>query len=184
MLRDNTFNERVTLNLRGGSERVKYFVSGAFYHENGIFDSKAIDKYDANIGLSRYNLRSNVDIAVTKTTDLSIDMSGQYTDTSNPAYSTDDIFGQMYYFAPHIFPLRFSDGTFSEPSIYNGETGNPYNKLNESGYQKQWNANLQSKVTLNQKLDFITEGLSLKLAGSFDADYYSATKRTKNTYHV
>lgn len=186
LLRDNTFNERVTLNLQGGSERVKYFVSGAFYHENGIFDSKAIDKYDANIGLSRYNLRSNVDIAVTKTTDLSIDMSGQYTDTSNPAYSTDDIFGQMYYFAPHIFPLRFSDGTFSEPSIYNGETGNPYNKLNESGYQKQWNANLQSKVTLNQKLDFITEGLSLKLAGSFDADYYSATKRTKTptTYRM
>lgn len=186
LLQDNTHNERITLNLRGGSERVKYFVSGAFYHENGIFDSKAIDKYNANIGLSRYNLRSNVDIAVTKTTDLAIDMSGQYTDSSYPGFSTDDIFGHMFYFAPHIFPLRFSDGRFSEPSNYNGETGNPYNKLNESGYQKQWNANLQSKVTLNQKLDFITQGLSIRLTGSFDADYYSSTKRTKTptTYRM
>lgn len=186
LLQDHTMNQRVTLNLRGGSERVRYFVSGAFYHENGIFDSKAIDKYDANIGLSRYNIRSNIDITVTKTTDLSIDMSGQYMDSSYPGKSTEDIFGSMFDFSPHIFPLRFSDGRFSEPSNYNGETGNPYNKLNESGYQKQWNAYLQSKITLNQKLDFITSGLSLKLAGSFDADYYSITKRSKTptTYRL
>ena len=179
LLQDNTMNERVTLNLRGGGERVKYFVSGAFYHENGIFDSKAIDKYNANIGLSRYNIRSNIDIAVTKTTDLTIDMSGQYVDSSYPGKSSDVIFGRMFAYAPHLFPLIFSDGTFSEPSIYNGEDGNPYNFLNESGYQKQWNAYIQSKISLNQKLDFITQGLSLKLSGSFDADYFSITKRTK-----
>lgn len=180
LLRDNTKNERITLNLRGGSERVKYFVSGAFYHENGIFDSKAIDKYDANIGLSRYNIRSNIDIAVTKTTDLTVDMSGQYIESSNPGHSTDGILGRIFLYAPHLFPLRFSDGRFSEPSFYNGSSeGNPYNLLNESGYQKKWNAYIQSKVSLNQKLDFITNGLSLKLSGSFDADYYSTTKRTK-----
>lgn len=186
LLQDNTMNERVTLNLRGGGERVKYFVSGAFYHENGIFDSKAIDKYDANIGLSRYNIRSNIDIAVTKTTDLTIDMSGQYVDSSYPGASSDVIFGRIFAYAPHIFPLIFSDGTFSEPSNYNGIDGNPYNFLNESGYQKQWNAYIQSKISLNQKLDFITPGLSLKLSGSFDADYYSITKRTKTptTYRM
>lgn len=186
LLQDHTQNGRVTLNLRGGSERVRYFVSGAFYHENGIFDSKAIDKYDANIGLNRYNIRSNIDIAVTKSTDLAVDISGQYMDSSYPGFSTDEIFGSMFEFAPHLFPLRFSNGLFSEPANYNGETGNPYNKLNESGYTKQWNAYIQSKITLNQKLDFITPGLSVKLAGSFDADYYSVTKRSKTptTYRV
>ena len=187
LLQDNTQNERVTLNLRGGSDRVKYFVSGAFYHENGIFDSKAIDKYDANIGLSRYNLRSNVDIAVTKTTDLSVDMSGQYIESSYPGNSTDDIFEHIFRYSPHITPLRFSDGTFAETSMYNGfSEQNPYNMLNESGYQKNWDAYLQSKITLNQKLDFITKGLSLKLTGSFDASYSSSTKRTKTptTYRL
>lgn len=180
LMKNNTHNERVTLNLRGGSERVKYFVSGAFYHEDGIFESQASDKYDANIGLSRYNLRSNVDIAVTKTTDLAVDMSGQYIESSQPVTSTDDIFRLMYQNAPHSFPLRFSDGRFSESPLYNGSSeGNPYNRLNESGYKKKWEAYLQSKVTLNQKLDFITKGLSLKLTGSFDAIYSSSTKRTK-----
>lgn len=180
LLQDNTTNERVTLNLRGGSERVRYFVSGAFYHENGIFDSKAIDKYNANIGLSRYNIRSNVDIDVTKTTLLSVDISGQYTDSSNPAAGSQKVFDHMFYFAPNQFPLRYSDGTFAEYKLYNGGTGNPYNFLNESGYQKSWEAFIQSKITLNQKLDFITPGLSIKLTGSFDSDYNSSTKRTKS----
>ena len=181
LLKDNTQNQRVTLNLRGGSERVKYFVSGAFYNENGIFDSQAIDKYDANIGLSRYNIRSNVDINVTKTTDLSVDMSGQYMDSSYPAKDVNTIFTNIYAYAPYLFPLRFSDGKFAEHPQWNGSsTENPYNMLNESGYQKNWDAFIQSKITLNQKLDFITKGLSLKLTGSFDANYASITKRTKS----
>lgn len=180
LMKNNTYNGRVTLNLRGGSEKVKYFLSGAFYNENGIFDSKAIDKYDANIGLSRYNIRSNIDVAVTKTTDLSVDMSGQYTESSYPGEGTGDIFKHMFYYSPHIFPLRFSDGKFSETPLYNGSTErNPYNMLNESGYVKDWNAYLQTKITLKQKLDFITKGLSLRLSGSFDASYSSSTKRSK-----
>lgn len=186
LLQDQTFNQRVTLNLRGGSERVRYFVSGSFFHESGLFDSQAIDKYDANIGLSRYNLRSNIDMDVTKTTILSVDISGQYRDQSAPGAGTDKIFSNMFCFAPNLFPLRFSDGRFSDYKLYNGGTGNPYNFLNESGYLKSWQAFLQSKVTLKQELDFITKGLSLRLTGSFDADYNSSTKRTKNpeTFYV
>ena len=180
LMKDWTHNERVTVNLRGGSERVKYFVSGAFYNEAGIFDSKAIDKYDANINLSRYNIRSNIDIAVTKTTDLAVDMSGQYMESTYPGYSSDDIFSHMFSNSPHKIPLRYSDGTFSETDMYNGGSQQqPYNMLNESGYTRDWDAYLQTKITLKQKLDFITKGLSMKLTGSFDATYSSSTKRTK-----
>lgn len=182
LLKDWTHNERVTVNLRGGSERVKYFVSGAFYNEAGIFDSKAIDKYDANINLSRYNIRSNIDIAVTKTTDLSVDMSGQYYESTYPRYKmTDEIFSHMFSYSPHQIPMRYSDGTFADRPQWNGGSEQqPYNMLNESGYTRYWNANLQSKLTLKQKLDFITKGLSLKLIGSFDAIYSSTTKRSKS----
>lgn len=179
LLKDQTFNQRVTLNLRGGGDRVRYFVSGAFYHENGIYDSKASDQYDANIGLSRYNIRSNIDIDVTKTTLLSVDISGQYTDTRYPRDKTEWIWGNLFYFAPNTFPLIFSDGKISEYKNYNTESGNPYNMINESGYQKGWAALLQSKMTLTQKLDFITKGLSLRLVGSFDSDNSAATVRSK-----
>ena len=179
LLRDQTYNQRVTLNLRGGSDKVRYFVSGAFYHENGIYNSTPSDKYDANIGLSRYNLRSNIDINVTKTTLLSVDISGQYTASHAPTVSTDWIWNNLYAFSPNQFPLIFSDGTLSDATNYNRETGNPYNMINESGYRNNTEALLQSKLVLDQKLDIITKGLSLKLTGSFDSNYLSATRRSK-----
>ena len=43
-----------------------------------MFKSNPLDDYNANIGLERYNLRSNVDMDITPTTKLSVDMSGQY----------------------------------------------------------------------------------------------------------
>ena len=74
MLRNHTYNMRYTLNVRGGTERARYFVSGAFYQENGIFKDFGND-YDNNIGLKRYNLRSNIDFDATKTTTVKVDLS-------------------------------------------------------------------------------------------------------------
>lgn len=84
LLSNNTQNQRYTVNLRGGSEKTKFFVSGAYYKENGMFKSNPLDDYNANIGLERYNLRSNVDMDITPTTKLSVDMSGQYRTQNNP----------------------------------------------------------------------------------------------------
>lgn len=101
-------------------------------------------------------------------------------ESTYPGYSSDDIFSHMFSNSPHKIPLRYSDGTFSETDMYNGGSQQqPYNMLNESGYTRDWDAYLQTKITLKQKLDFITKGLSMKLTGSFDATYSSSTKRTK-----
>lgn len=163
MLNKHTTNQRVTLNLRGGAERVRYFVSGSYYHESGIFDSQSEKKYDANIGYSRYNIRSNIDMDLTKTTKLSVDISGQYASRQQPGGSTDRIFRDLFRYAPNVFPLIYSDGTLSEhPDFnnYDGEAGinNPYNLLNNHGYSKTWSAAIQSGIVLDQKLDFITKG--------------------------
>jgi TonB-linked SusC/RagA family outer membrane protein len=181
LLSDHTQSQRYTLNFRGGSERVKFFVSGAYYSENGIFKSNSIDKYDANIGLERYNLRSNVDLKLTGTTDMTVDMSSQYVTRQTPGNSSDKIFGVMTKFPTHIIPTMYSDGTFSEPGNYDvaHDRANPYNLLNHTGYSKYWNVYLQSKVSLNQKLDFITNGLSAKVIISLDADFASILKRVK-----
>ena len=57
-----------------------------------MFKSNPLDDYNANIGLERYNLRSNVDMDITPTTKLSVDMSGQYRTQNNPGNSSDQIF--------------------------------------------------------------------------------------------
>lgn len=187
LLEKQTQSQRYTVNFRGGSEKVRFFASGAYYAENGIFTSNPTEKYNANIGLQRFNLRSNVDMDLTRTTQLSIDMSGQYLRKNQPGYDSNDIFLYITHYPTHVIPMYYSDGTATD----HGDPGwgvdiQPYNMLNHSGYRKTWSAFLQTKTTLRQKLDFITEGLSMKGSVSFDADFSSTMKRTKvpNTFYA
>ena len=179
LLSKHTQNQRYTINFRGGSEKTKFFVSGAYYSESGIFKSNPLEDYNANINLKRYNLRSNVDMDITPTTKLSIDMSGQYKTKNSPGTSNSNaLFENMVRFPTHLIPMMYSDGTAS--AVAGETTGryNPYSVLNYSGYSKNWAASLQSKVTLKQKLDFITKGLSIQGSLSFDATFSSTMKRT------
>ncbi|MDE6348377.1 MAG: TonB-dependent receptor [Bacteroides sp.] len=178
LLSKNTQNQRYTINLRGGSEKTKFFVSGAYYNETGMFKSNPLEDYDANIGLKRYNLRSNVDMDITHTTKLSVDMSGQYKTKNNPGTSSDNIFKHIVLFPTHLVPFMWSDGTAAVIESDADGRYNPYNLLNYSGYTKGWTAAMQTKATLKQQLDFITKGLSIQGSISFDADFSSSTKRS------
>ncbi|MEG1008034.1 MAG: TonB-dependent receptor [Bacteroides sp.] len=179
MLRKYTYNMRYTLNVRGGTDRARYFVSGAFYQENGIFKEGKQNKYENNIGLKRYNLRSNIDFSATKSTLVRVDISGQYLQTNYPGVAPNDIFNTMCRTPSYIMPAVYSDGTIAGHPRPSGSRANPYNKLANSGYSKEWRTAIQSKVAVEQKLDFITKGLQWKGIISFDADMLYTAKRTK-----
>lgn len=89
------------------------FVSGAFYQENGIFKEGKKNEYDNNIGLKRYNLRSNIDFDATKTTLVKVDISGQYLQTNYPGTSTNTIFNSMCRTPSYLMPAEYSDGTIA-----------------------------------------------------------------------
>lgn len=58
--------------------KAKYFVSGAYYNESGLFKNRPNGIYDTNIGIDRFNLRSNIDMAVSSTTTVGVDLAMQY----------------------------------------------------------------------------------------------------------
>lgn len=180
LLKDLTTNSRITINARGGTERAKYFVSGAFYTESGLFKSNTTDDYNSNIGVKRFNLRSNIDLNITKTTVVSVDLSGQYLNTNYPGVGTQDLFTKMSTVPSHLFPMIYEDGTIAGHPDPSSNKVNPYNLLNNSGYSKEWRTRIQSKVGLVQKLDFITKGLSYKASVAFDANMLYSMKRSKS----
>lgn len=180
LLKRETMRQRYTINFRGGGEKTRFFVSAAFYDEDGIFKSRSVEGYDANIGSQRFNLRSNIDFAISNTTEMQVDISGQYKTRNNPGNSSSAIFNAITLFPVHHIPMMYSDGTSSDHELAAYDRYNPYNMLNHSGYTKRWDAQLQTKITLKQKLDFITEGLSIRGSLSFDADQSSITKRSKS----
>ena len=180
MLRDHTSSQRYTINFRGGGDRVRFFVSGAYYTQDGVYKEKKNADYDSNISFDRYNLRSNIDFELSKTTRMSVDMSGQYINRVAPSKTASDIFGGMTLQPVHLYPQIYSDGSAAQHPNYDnsGLRQNPYNFLYFSGYSKSWDATFQSKVLLEQDLDFITKGLSIRGSVSFDANSNQYVNRT------
>lgn len=187
MLRKNTFSHRYTLNVRGGTEKAKYFVSGAYFNESGLFKNRPNGIYDTNIGIDRFNLRSNIDMTVSNTTTVGVDLAMQYLVNNYPGTGTSSIFRSILITPPHAFPAVYSDGTVATyAQERDANMRNPYNLLMNSGYAKEYRTGIQSKVSVNQKLDFITKGLSANLNISYDYDSEMIIRREYNPtrYHA
>lgn len=180
MLKKHTQSSRYTINFRGGGEKVRFFVSGAYMDEEGVYKDNPNPDYDSNVTIQRYNLRSNIDLDITSTTKMSVDLSGQYINRTAPSKTANEIFNGMTLFPVHLIPMIYSDGTASEhpESDNSGLRQNPYNFLFFSGYNRNWETTIQTKVTLEQKLDFITKGLYARGNISYDAISTQYTNRT------
>lgn len=72
------------LNLSGGSENVKYFVSLGHHSEDALVD---------NSGYKKYNFRSNIDAKVTNRLSLAVDVDASSRSYQNPGWSAEDLFG-------------------------------------------------------------------------------------------
>ena len=180
MLKNFTETHRYTLNVRGGTEASRYFVSGAYYNESGIFKDNPTNRYETNIGVKRFNLRSNIDMNITSSTLLSVDLSGQYLVNNYPGTGSATIFRQMLITPAYVFPAVYSDGTIATfKQERDGNMRNPYNMLMNSGYAKEWRSGIQSTIRLEQKLDFITEGLYYRGLVSYD---YNGNFNSRRSY--
>lgn len=161
--------EKVNLNVSGGSESVRYFVSASVLNQNGMF--KKFDEgvsFNNNIRDTRYNFRSNVDADVTKTTILTIGIGAILEDITNPGASSETIFSWMRQIPPVYFPMTFPDQD-KTPGFAYGVARNPYQLLARSGYSTRSKTTVQSNFSLTQDLSMITKGLQAKGLFSFDS---------------
>ncbi len=172
-------NQRVNASITGGGDVARYYISGSFYNESSIFRN-AGDRYDydSSINYNKFNFRANVDLNLTKTTVLNLNLANIYEKSFAPGKSTGDIWSWSFNMSPNAFPVEYSDGTISGAAP-NDSSYNPWNFLVHSGYQEQFWNSAQSLIGLTQKLDMITPGLSANVKFSWDAWNWQLQKRTK-----
>ncbi|GAA5219395.1 TonB-dependent receptor [Membranihabitans marinus] len=196
-------NTQSTLNVRGGGDVARYFVGLGFLGENGNFRNSGENSYNSNLSLNRYNFRSNVDITLSKSTVVDLEVGGHLTDLHTPGlggniYGTNySPAGELFYWSNLATPISNSvriplgiDANGNE--IYGwgapsqvGEK-NPAERLLGSGYNTQYSNQVMSQITLNQELNAIAEGLKLRTSFSFDAYNLTSIQRRKQstTYGV
>ena len=171
IFKSNASTRKANVNVTGGTKNVRYYAGGSYYFEDGIFRVEDNDRYNSQMNYQKFNFRTNVDINITKSTVLGMDLSTQFTRKNQPGSSISDIYAYTMQITPIGFPKVFSDGTLSNPE--NGS--NPYNLINHMGYAVTSSQNAQSTVSLTQDFsEILTEGLTAKLQISWDAKSVSS----------
>lgn len=178
ILKDGAPNYRATVSLSGGGSTARYYVSGSYYNEDGMYKTKDVNNYSTNVSYERYNYRSNVDMDITKTTLLKVGVSGFVINQTKPRMSSDDIWGSLSNLTPLTVPRIYSNGLI--PTFGGDDKMNPEVQLNNTGYITRWESKAETNVTLEQSLKFITPGLRLLGTFSFDTYNWNEIKREKN----
>ncbi len=201
LFKDASFNQRVNFNVRGGSKRVDYFVNANINHETGMMRgrSKEFYSYNNNINIMRYTFQNNINLHLTKTATISMNLGVELRDSHGPITATSNIFGAVMNSNPADFPIMYpmnsfigSEGVTSEyikwGAYSGGNQGGAYNPLAElvKGYKDVFTSTVRANIRYEQKLDFITKGLKFGALISFKNWSSSTTKRDRgyNKYDV
>ena len=178
-------------NVSGGSQRVKYFLSLGYTHEGSIFKDFS-EWSNANFRYDRINYRSNLDFDVTRSTKLSVKVGGVLGIKDTPTDKTvSGMFNMMYSASPMMYPAYYpawvleeipdtdypdaSGGRLSSPRT--AHFGNIRTSLSTGEFEQTTDNKLYTDINFEQKLDFITKGLSVKANVSLST-YYSRISQT------
>ena len=190
LFKDFAVNQRFNLSLRGGGERVDYFLNASVYNENGILKKPKETPLDITMNNQKYLFQSNVSAMMTNTTKVSLKINTQLQYNNTPYESTSDLFYWVMRANPARFPavLPAEDGdTFVRYGNNNSwDTGstelNPYARMS-SGYKKRYYSYITAAFNIDQNLDMVTKGLSAKALVSFYNYSYAATNRYMTPYY-
>lgn len=173
LLKNGAMSYRADLSMSGGGNTARYFVSLSYVEDQGMYntDETLRKKYDTNANYKRWNYRMNVDIDITPTTIVKLGVSGNLNKRNSPGLGDQYLWSELFGFNALSSPVLYSNGYV--PAYGNNvHQMNPWVSSTRTGYNEEWDNNIQTNVTVDQKLDFITKGLSF--TGRFGYDTYNS----------
>lgn len=176
IMKDATLQTQHNVNISGGTDKVRYFISAGAYTQGGLFNEFDLP-YNVSYQYRRFNYRSNLDIDVTKSTTLSFNIGGNVNNSDKPytGQGSSGMIKNMYYATPFSSPglvggkLVHTTTDYSDVQLpFTGGTGMTYYG---AGFMQTNNNVLNVDLILDQKLDFLTKGLSFKVKGSYNSSF-------------
>lgn len=175
-LKDGASTFRATLNLNGGGSNARYYISGSYVDEGGIYNTEeALKEYKTNSNYKRWNYRMNVDMDITPSTLIKVGVSGSLGKQNQPGGLYDEIWGALLGQNQISIPTKYSNGYIA--SRGEGQKQSPWVLITQQGYAETWNNKIQSTLTLEQKLDFVTKGLKFNFRFGFDTNNENYIRR-------
>jgi TonB-linked SusC/RagA family outer membrane protein len=187
LFKKTTSNQRLNGSVSGGGKVARYYIATSYNLDNGILKVNPINDFNNNVKLENYQLRSNVNINVTPTTEVVLRLSGTFDEYNGPITADGSFASDLYSKALHTSPVLFpASYPYNEnlgidthilfgnyPLGGSGNTpgySNPYADLMK-GYKAFSRSRMSAQLELNQNLGFLTKGLEFK--GIFNTNRYS-----------
>ena len=173
ILKDGAWSYRANLNLSGGGSTARYYVSASYAEDQGMYktDETLRKDYNTNANYKLWTYRMNIDLDITKTTLLRLGVSGSLDKRNSPGLGDSDLWGELFGYNNIASPVYYSNGYV--PAVgRNANQMNPWVAATQTGYNENWNNAIQTNVTLEQNLDFVTKGL--RFVGRFAYDTYNS----------
>lgn len=173
MMKDVAVDYTVNASVSGGGKFAKYFCSLGYMRENDMVRKFNTGRgYDSETNYQRFNYRSNLDLKLTGTTTLGLNVSGIYALKKSPNSPVEQaqnrIWLSIYGIAPDLFLPRYSDGSFGFSSIGDVVTSNPLIFYAAMGTKDTYQFKINADVKLSQNLDFLTKGLKAHFRFTID----------------
>lgn len=182
MMRNGAWSRRASLNMDGGGRTARYFVSGSYIDQEGIYRvDQTMKDYNTNANYRKWNYRINLDIDITKTSLLKVGLSGSLAKQNDPGNGTDAVWNGIMGYNPVMVPVQYSNGYVPAWGVGGGDHDgyNPWTSATQTGYQETWNNNIQATLEFLQNLDFITKGLKFTFRFGYDTYNENWIRRRK-----
>jgi TonB-linked SusC/RagA family outer membrane protein len=183
MFNDVTLNQRANMSVSGGGAIARYYVAANITNDNGNLKIDKRNNFNSNISLQKYNIRSNTNVNLTKTTELILRVNASFDEYIGPLDGGSDMYRKVMQTNPVMFkPYYEPDEQFSYAKhILFGNYGNaaylnPY-ASSLRGYKDYSKSTIVTQFEIKQKLDMITEGLNARVM--MDIDRYSEYNVTR-----
>lgn len=193
---DETFRKsgatnKIGVEFSGGGERFRYFTMVNLISDKGFIKNfDETDGYSTQDKYVRGNLRTNLDIDLTPTTDLKVNMMGMLSEMSRPGGPTSigststsakaDLWDMVYSVPSLAFPIKNENDEWGGSSTYTG-VNNPVAQSAGAAYYKIHERALFADMTLQQDLKYWTPGLSFTARVGYDT-YSSLYEDHSMTY--
>lgn len=191
LIKDYTVNQRVNMNMSGGGRVAQFYISGTYNRDNGMLKSNEKNNFDNNIDLKNYEIRSNVNVLLTPSTEGIVRTSGNFTDYIGPIGGGSAIFRSATTANPVLFPAVFpgSDIAYANHPLFgnasrgeNSVYANPYASM-VSGFQQYNRTQLNVQLEIKQDFNFLVEGLKARMMAFTQRHSFFSLERQYNPFY-
>lgn len=201
VLKNSAYFSRYNFSFSGGSDITHYFVSLNYQNENGLYrHTDRNDDFSTQLRNDKVNMRTNIDVKLTPTTLVKINLGGFVSMNRQPAtpgagqsnaeivmfneqqYSmtrlaSHNIVGNAFAIPSALFPVKNEDGTWGGTNQFDN---NPVAQISDVGFDKNHIRSFFNEISIKQDLNFLINGLSAEVFGAYynQADYWENKIKT------